>query len=102
MALKSGIIPKMLTKEEKDELRKLTFENHHTRAFRAIRAKCLNCCAYIPKEVNQCVVVKCSLWPYRFGHRIKHKSKEVGLNVANEISQNPANPNTERDRKIIS
>ena len=37
-----------------------------TRA-KAIRAKCLDCSCYQPKEVRLCPVVDCALWPYRFG-----------------------------------
>jgi len=36
---------------------------------RAIRAKCLDCSGGQPKEVRECEVVHCSLWPYRDGHR---------------------------------
>lgn len=34
---------------------------------KAIRAKCLDCCAGSSKEVEKCTVEKCSLYPYRFG-----------------------------------
>lgn len=38
---------------------------------KAIRAKCLDCCAGSQKEVALCVIEKCALFPYRFGKRPK-------------------------------
>jgi hypothetical protein len=38
---------------------------------RAIRAKCIDCCAGQPKEVRLCSIEKCPLYPYRMGHRPK-------------------------------
>jgi hypothetical protein len=32
---------------------------------RAIRARCLDCCAGQPNEVRNCTAVHCPLWPYR-------------------------------------
>jgi hypothetical protein len=32
---------------------------------RAIRARCLDCCADQPNEVRLCTAVTCPLWPYR-------------------------------------
>lgn len=34
---------------------------------KAIRAKCLDCCCGSSNEVKQCTVVKCPLYPFRFG-----------------------------------
>src|SRR3712207_2266781 len=33
----------------------------------AIRAKCLDCCCGVPKEVRLCVALNCPSWPYRMG-----------------------------------
>ena len=38
---------------------------------KAIRAKCVDCCAGQPKEVRLCSIEKCPLYPYRMGHRPK-------------------------------
>ena len=38
---------------------------------KAIRAKCLDCCGNQRNEVRQCTCTKCSLYPYRMGHRPK-------------------------------
>lgn len=34
---------------------------------KAIREKCLDCCAGQPGEVRHCESVKCALWPFRSG-----------------------------------
>lgn len=36
---------------------------------KAIRAKCLDCCCESVKEVRECTVKNCPLWPYRMGRR---------------------------------
>lgn len=44
---------------------------------KAIRAKCLDCCAGQRNEVKQCTCTKCSLYPYRMGHRPKPTEQGV-------------------------
>lgn len=39
------------------------------RPLKAIRAKCLDCCCWSPKEVRECTVLDCALFPYRLGRR---------------------------------
>lgn len=41
-----------------------------TRA-KAIRLKCIDCCAGQPSEVRRCTAVKCPLFPYRMGREDK-------------------------------
>jgi len=36
-------------------------------ALKAIRAKCINCSGFQPKEVKECPVKSCALWPFRMG-----------------------------------
>jgi len=36
---------------------------------KAVRSKCIDCCAGSWKEVELCPVTQCALWPYRFGGR---------------------------------
>ena len=36
---------------------------------KAIRKKCLDCCCGSRKEIRECPVVECTLYPYRFGRR---------------------------------
>lgn len=38
-----------------------------TNPVKAIKAKCLDCCAYQPNEVKLCPVTDCPLYPFRFG-----------------------------------
>ena len=39
------------------------------RPLKAIRLKCLDCCADQQAEVRKCPIKDCTLWPYRMGHR---------------------------------
>ena len=36
---------------------------------KSIRAKCLDCSEYQPKEIRLCTVISCALYPYRMGRR---------------------------------
>lgn len=36
---------------------------------KAIREKCIDCCCGEKKEVRECNMVECPLWPYRMGKR---------------------------------
>ncbi len=36
---------------------------------KSIRAKCLDCCCGQYKEVKECLITNCALWPYRLGKR---------------------------------
>lgn len=45
---------------------------------KAIRAKCLDCSVYQPKEVKNCTCTDCSLYPYRFGNNPRRKG--IGCN----------------------
>ena len=38
---------------------------------KAIRAKCIDCCAGQMYEVSKCTIKKCPLWEYRMGRRPK-------------------------------
>jgi hypothetical protein len=38
---------------------------------KAIRAKCMDCTCNQPKEIRECTVTRCALWPYRMGRRPK-------------------------------
>jgi len=43
----------------------------------AIRVKCLDCCCQQPKEVRECPVTNCALWPYRMGKRPKISDQQT-------------------------
>ena len=47
-----------------DRLRQL---GHPESPIKAIRAKCLDCCAGSPGEVRKCTAIGCALWPMRMG-----------------------------------
>lgn len=47
------------------ELTALGFERQPL--LRAVREKCIDCCAGSPGEVRRCAMRDCSLWPYRMG-----------------------------------
>jgi hypothetical protein len=36
---------------------------------KAIRAKCLDCSCHQAKEIRECPITTCPLWPYRMGKR---------------------------------
>jgi hypothetical protein len=36
---------------------------------RAIRKKCLECCCGSQKQVKECHITDCTLWPWRLGRR---------------------------------
>lgn len=36
---------------------------------KAMRLKCLDCCAWQQSEVKRCTAKLCPLYPYRMGHR---------------------------------
>jgi hypothetical protein len=36
---------------------------------KAIRQKCLDCSCWQTKEVKLCPIIRCTLYPYRFGKR---------------------------------
>ncbi len=38
---------------------------------KAIRAKCIDCCCGDRKEVRECSIKNCPLYPYRMGKRPK-------------------------------
>jgi hypothetical protein len=40
---------------------------------KAIRAKCLECSNYHPKEVRNCEITDCPIYPYRFGKNPNRK-----------------------------
>ena len=58
---------------------------------KAIRAKCLDCCAGQPGEIKRCTAIGCALWPYRMatdpfargrgqGKPFQKFSRQIGAN----------------------
>ena len=44
---------------------------------KAIRKKCLDCSYFQPSEVRKCTVIKCPIYPYRFGRRPDKVTKDT-------------------------
>ena len=63
------------------------------RPLKAIRAKCLDCCAGSANEVRLCAMADCPLHPYRKGHR-----PEKAPAGAPDQDENPAGQGPERRR----
>jgi hypothetical protein len=45
----------------------------------AIRAKCLDCSSHKPKEVRECLVSTCAIYPFRLGHNPNRKGVGPGI-----------------------
>ena len=45
---------------------------------KAIRAKCIDCSCGELKEVRECPITKCPIWPYRMGKRPKEETETAG------------------------
>ena len=66
-----------MSKKYVDEVTGLEFLGEEiTSAQKAIRAKCLDCCAYQKEEVKLCTCCTCPLWPFRMGKNPYKKKKE--------------------------
>ncbi len=57
---------------------------------RAIRKKCLDCSYFQPKEVKECKVIDCPIYPYRMGRR----PDEATLDTLNEFYLDNPEPTT--------
>lgn len=54
---------------------------------KAIRARCLNCACWQPKEVRLCADTKCSLYPYRMGRRPGKSMRSDKVAIIAEIGK---------------
>jgi hypothetical protein len=52
---------------------------------KAIRAKCLDCCAFQQGEVKKCVSYDCPLYPFRFGNEKGNERKWIPEDHEDEI-----------------
>lgn len=48
-----------------------------TSVLKAIKKKCLNCCAYQRDEVKYCSATSCELWPFRLGRNPYRKKRNL-------------------------
>ena len=51
---------------------------------KAIRMKCLDCCADQMAEVRKCPANNCPLWRYRMGREIKDENDETSDEIFEE------------------
>ena len=58
---------------------------------KSIRKKCLECSGGSPKEVTECHITDCPLFPYRFGKNPKRAgigNKKAHKNLQSQIATN--------------
>lgn len=68
------------TKQERRERRKQkALENGHSKCspIAAIRKRCVACSGGSHKEVEQCAVTSCELWPFRFGENVWNAPRQL-------------------------
>ncbi len=53
-------------------------QKSRTTPVKAIRRKCLDCCAGSRKQVRECRIYTCALWPFRLGKRPETVASELG------------------------
>jgi hypothetical protein len=53
---------------------------------KAIRAKCLDCCAEMPSEVRACQITSCALHPYRMGNNPFRRKRELTEEQRQELA----------------
>ena len=54
---------------------------------KAIRLKCLDCCAGQAAEVRKCPAESCPLWRFRMGREIKDENSEFSDEILDEDSE---------------
>ena len=52
---------------------------------KAIRLKCLDCCAGQSAEVRKCPAANCPLWRYRMGRELKDETFEENLDNCDDF-----------------
>jgi len=52
-------------------------KENRTTPVKAIRRKCLDCCAGSRKLVRECHIYTCPLWPFRLGKRPERMESEL-------------------------
>lgn len=54
---------------------------------KAIRLKCLECCAGSSNEVRGCHMDDCPLWPYRFGRNLDRPKRVLSEEQRQELRE---------------
>jgi len=58
-----------------------------TSVLKAVRKRCLDCCAYQRDEVKYCSCTNCALWPFRFGKNPYRKKREMSEEQRNAMKE---------------
>ena len=53
------------------------YQNLYETPVKAIRKKCIDCCNEQYKEIRNCTVINCALYPYRMGRRPDTATKDT-------------------------
>lgn len=54
---------------------------------KAIRLKCIDCCAGNMAEVRRCSATNCPLWRYRMGRELKDESSEENDEICDDFDE---------------
>lgn len=52
-------------------------ETSNPNPVKAIRLKCLDCCAGSSQEVDKCAAKQCPIWPFRYGRNPFRAKREL-------------------------
>lgn len=64
---------------------------------KAIRLKCLECCAGSSNEVRDCHMGDCPLWPYRFGRYLDRPKRVLTEDQRQELRERLAKARGKKD-----
>jgi hypothetical protein len=72
---------------------------------KAIRAKCIDCAGGSEKEVRECRILSCALWPYRMGKRpatlAKHRRRNTNSQRKGTDESNDQEETTQERRSVV-
>lgn len=60
---------------------------------KAIRLKCLDCCAYQQAEVRKCPATSCPLWRFRMGREIKDGDSVENAEISDDFEDEDSDDN---------
>ena len=72
--------------------------NNPTSPLKAVRAKCLDCSGGSAKEVRECDISTCALWPFRFGKNPNRKPRKLTEQQRKNIADRLAEGRASKDR----
>ena len=96
-----GRDPRRMTKSELEAL-----GHRSISPMKALRLRCLDCCADQPSEVRLCTAVKCPSWPFRMGtnpwRTPSEARRESGRRLARERSSYDRNRKSDLSESVKS